>query len=107
MELMELSMRLRALAVFRGLLSEPVIESLCSYLDCMENAWPQGMISGYAELVSRLYQTDEGDLGRHILRVVMEQENIYIRAVGRGRRRRTIWPAAWPWSWKPCRRRRP
>ena len=84
MELMELSMRLRALAVFRGLLSEPVIESLCSYLDCMENAWPQGMISGYAELVSRLYQTDEGDLGRHILRVVMEQENIYIRAVGRG-----------------------
>ncbi len=84
MELMELSMRLRALAVFRGLLSEPVIESLCSYLDCMENAWPQGMISGYAELVSRLYQTDEGDLGRHILRVVMEQENVYIRAVGRG-----------------------
>ena len=84
MELVNLSMRLRALTVFRDLLSDPVIEALCSYLDCMENAWPQGMISGYAELVSRLYQTDEGDLGRHILRVVMEQENIYIRAVGRG-----------------------
>lgn len=77
-------MRLRALSVFRGLLSEPVIESLCSYLDCMENAWPQGVISGYAELVSRLYQTDGGDLGRHIQRVVEENENVYIRMVGRG-----------------------
>lgn len=84
MELMDLSMRLRALTVFRGLLSEPVIEALCSYLDCMENAWPQGVVSGYAELVSRLYRTDEGDLGRHIQRVVMEHENVYIRAVGRG-----------------------
>ena len=84
MELVNLSMRLRALTVFRGLLSEPVIEALCSYLDCMENAWPQGVISGYAELVGRLYRTDEGDLGRHILRVVMEHENVYIRAVGRG-----------------------
>lgn len=84
MELVNLSARLRALAVFRGLLSEPVVESLCTYLDCMENEWPQGVISAYAELVSRLYQTDEGDLGKHILRVVRESENVYIRAVGRG-----------------------
>ncbi len=84
MELVNLSMRLRALTVFRDLLSDPVIEALCSYLDCMENAWPQSTISGYAELVSRLYQTDGGDLGRHIRRVVMEHENVYIRAVGRG-----------------------
>ena len=37
MELMELSMRLRALTVFRGLLSEPVIEALCSYLERRRN----------------------------------------------------------------------
>ena len=76
-------MRLRALAVFRGLLSDPVVESLCTYLDCVEN-WSQGSVTAYAELVSRLYQADGGDLGKHILRVVRENENVYIRAVGRG-----------------------
>lgn len=84
MELLNLSTRLRALAIFRGLLSEPVIESICTYLDCMENEWPQGVISAYAELVSRLYRTDGGDLGKHILRVVRESENVYIQAIGRG-----------------------
>ena len=77
-------MRLRALTVFRGLLSEPVVEALYTYLDCVENEWSQGAVSAYAELVSRLYQTDEGDLGKHILRVTAESENVYIRAVGRG-----------------------
>ena len=77
-------MRLRALTVFRGLLSEPVVESLCTYLDCMENDWAQGVISAYAEFVSRLYRTEDGDLGKHILRVTAESENVYIRAVGRG-----------------------
>ena len=84
MELISLSMRLRALTVFRGLLSDPVVEALCTYLDCMENTWAQGSVSAYAELVSRLYQADGGDLGKHILRVVRENENVYIRTIGRG-----------------------
>ena len=84
MELINLSMRLRALTVFRGLLSDPVVGALCTYLDCMENTWVQGSVSAYAELVSQLYQTDDGDLGKHILRVVRESENVYIHAVGRG-----------------------
>ena len=77
-------MRLRALTVFRGLLSEPVVESLCTYLDCVENDWSQGVVSAYAEFVSRLYRTEGGDLGKHILRITAESENVYIRAVGRG-----------------------
>ncbi len=84
MQLNELSIRLRALTVFRSLLSDPVLESICTYLDCLENAWPQGAVSGYAELVSRLYRTEEGDLGRHILRIMEESDNVYIRALGRG-----------------------
>lgn len=83
MKLIDLRMRLRALAVFRGLLSDPVIESICACLDCMENE-SQGSVTAYAELVSRLYQTDDGDLGKHIRRVVRENENVYIRAIGRG-----------------------
>lgn len=84
MDLTELGLRLRALAVFRGLLSEPVVEALCTYLDCRENAWPQAMVSAYAELVSRLYKSGSGDLGRHIQTAVEQDENAYIRAVGRG-----------------------
>lgn len=76
-------MRLRALVVFRGLLSDPVIESLCTCLDRMEN-WSREGVTAYAELVSRLYQADDGDLGKHVRRVVREHENVYIRAIGRG-----------------------
>ena len=84
MELSELNMRLRALAVFRGLLSEPVVESLCACLDCVESAPPPKRVSAYAEFVSRLYRTEDGDLGKHILRIVREDENVYIRTIGRG-----------------------
>lgn len=85
MERNELRLRLRALAVFRQLLSDPVVEALCGYLDCLENARPrEETVSAYGELVSRLYQTEEGDLGRHILRIVEESDNVYIRMAGRG-----------------------
>jgi len=80
MELVDLRLRLRALAVFRGLLADPVMEALCTYLDQTEN---EKRIAAYAELVSRLFQTDSGDLGKHILRVVRENENVYIRTIGR------------------------
>lgn len=83
MEQMNLRMRLRALAVFRALLNDPVIESVRACLDCMENE-PQERVAAYAELVSRLYQADGGDLGKHLRRIVQENENVYIRAIGRG-----------------------
>lgn len=84
MELSELSVRLRALALFRPLLSEPVIEAVCTYCDCLENGWPAQIISAYGELVSRLYATDEADLGKHIQSVVEGSETVYLRQVGRG-----------------------
>lgn len=83
MEQMNLRMRLRALAVFRALLNDPVIESIRTCLDCMENE-PHERVAAYAELVSRLYQADGGDLGKHLRRIVQENENVYIRAIGRG-----------------------
>ena len=84
MELTELSIRLRTLAVFRKLLSDPVIESLCTYLDCLENGFPQMTASSYAEFVSRLYAAGHGDLGLHIQRIVEEDENVYIRMAAQG-----------------------
>ena len=45
MDLSELNIRLRMLAVFRRLLSDPVVEELCTYLDSMENGYPQMVVS--------------------------------------------------------------
>ncbi len=84
MDLSELSLRLRMLAVFRGLLSDPVVEELCTYLDSLENGFPQMMVSSYAELVCRLYEKGGGDLGLHIQRIVEEDENVYMRTAGLG-----------------------
>lgn len=84
MDLSELNIRLRMLAVFRRLLSDPVVEELCTYLDSMENGYPQMVVSSYAELVSRLYEKGGGDLGLHIQRIVEEDENVYMRTIGQG-----------------------
>lgn len=83
MSLKELRERLRVLAVFRGLLADPVVEGLCAFLNCRENNKPLAP-SVYAEFVSRLYRAGGGDLAQHILRCVEEDENVYIRSVGRG-----------------------
>lgn len=84
MELSELRARLSALAIFRDLLSEPVVEALRGCLDCREDARPQEAVSAYAELVSRLFRTESGDLALHLRSVVETSENACIRAVGRG-----------------------
>lgn len=83
MDLKQLRERLRVLTVFRGLLSDPVVEGLCAYLNCRENNKALAP-SAYAEFVSRLYRTEGGDLALHIQRCVEEDENVYIRSVGRG-----------------------
>lgn len=84
MELKQLRSRLGALAVFRGLLYDPVVEGLCAYLDCRTGNGVRAAVSAYGEFVSRLYRGENGDLAQHILRCVEEDENVYVRAVGRG-----------------------
>ena len=84
MELNELNIRLRMLTVFRKLLSDPVVDGLCTFLDSLESGFPQMIVSSYAEFVSRLYENGGGDLGLHIQRIVEEDENVYMRAIGLG-----------------------
>lgn len=83
MELQVLEARLQALAVFRTLLSDPVVEAL---LTCMAHnidgsTWDA--LEAYGEFTARLYRGG-GDLARYIQRAVEEDDNVYIRAVGRG-----------------------
>lgn len=83
MTLNELNVRLHSLAVFRGLLQDPVVEALAQCVrDCADLANWEASLS-YGEFVSRLYRAG-GDLGRHIQRAVEQDENVCIRAAGRG-----------------------
>ena len=78
-------MRLQSMAVFRGLLSDPVVEALCGCLNCLgENASQPQTASAYGELVSRLYRLGSGNLSAYIQRIVEQDENVCICAVGRG-----------------------
>ena len=86
MERSELSIRLRALALYRDLLSDPVVEAVCTCLDCLENGWPAQVIAAYGELVSRLYAADPPDMGLHIRRIAEDCETAYLRLLSRGER---------------------
>ena len=54
MKLTELYLRLQSLAIFRSLLSDPVLEALVSFLGAGDTAQA---VSRYAEFVCRLYAT--------------------------------------------------
>lgn len=84
LKLSELNIRLKSLSVFRRLLSDSVIKSLCVFLDCPDDAKISDSVSLYCEFVSRLYDSGEGSLARHIMNIVGDSENVYICTVGRG-----------------------
>ena len=81
----DLNLRLHTLAVFRELLSDPVLEKLCRYLDAAEAGGTRGeAVSRYGEFVSALYAAGTVSLARHIQSIVNDNENAYIRMIGRG-----------------------
>lgn len=83
MELHVLESRLRALAVFRTLLSDPVLYALQTCLASTTDRANWDALQAYGEFTARLYRCG-GDLARHIQRLVEEDDNVYIRAVSRG-----------------------
>ena len=78
-----LNIRLRSLAVFRGLLKDPVMAALLRYLDAPEGRTAEA-VERYGEFVSRLYATGRDTLAGHIRAIVSDDENAYIRLIGRG-----------------------
>lgn len=83
--LADLSLRLRALGVFRGLLADPVVAGLLSYLDCRRDAPVHACVSMYGEFVSRLYASGHDSLARYVLDAVCNDENPYVLAHAAGR----------------------
>lgn len=79
-----LKLRLSSLTIFRGLLSDPVIESLYDYLDSFEKT-PDTSVSAYSEFVSRLYKYGQGQLGVYVQDLIFNNENVYVKLVGEGK----------------------
>ena len=82
--LASLNIRLHSLAIFRALLADPVIASLCRYLDCLETSETSEAVSRYADFVAELYATEKRTLAGYIQSIVNNDENSYIRMIGKG-----------------------
>jgi predicted AAA+ superfamily ATPase len=76
-----LNIRLRSLAIFRALLDDPVVSTLCAFLEQTDTV---KAVSAYADFVAALYRTEKRTLAGHIESIVWHDENVYIRMIGRG-----------------------
>jgi len=83
-----LFIQLQALAIFRSLLSDPVIAALGKVLDCRDGG-PETAVSNYAAFAAALYATGKRTLAGYVQHLVNQDENVYIRMIGRGE---TPWP---------------
>ena len=79
-----LNIRLRSLSIFRALLDDPVVAALSRYLDKLGKEDVAEAVSGYAAFVSALYDTEKRTLAGYIQSIVNNDENAYIRLIGRG-----------------------
>ena len=79
-----LNIRLQSLSIFRALLEDPVVEALGAYLESLEQDNVAQSVSRYAAFVSRLYSTEKRTLAGYIQSIVNNDENSYIRLIGRG-----------------------
>ena len=89
MKLSELSIGLNSLAIFRALLQDPVVSALGDYLSSLEGGSTAEAVSKYAAFVSCLYGTGKRTLAGYLESIVTNDENAYIRMIGKG-------AAPWP-----------
>lgn len=76
----DLSLRLKALAVFRSVLADEVLAGLVRFLELRDVKDAPAALDAYGSFVAALYEASEGDLAAHVQRLVEDDENIYIRA---------------------------
>jgi len=81
-KLRNLGLLLSAFGVFRALLQDPVIRKLHKLL--LSKPGTEEAVSAYGDFAAALYDSGFGALGQYIADVVGDNENPYIRAIGRG-----------------------
>jgi Predicted ATPase (AAA+ superfamily) len=69
--------KLETLVVFRAILSDPVLQALIEVIDKSSKTKTEH-ISAYAEFSHRLFENG-GDLGLHIKKLVLSDENAYVK----------------------------
>lgn len=74
----DLKERLNTLCIFRELLRDTVLSSLCTYLENPTS-------SAYAAFVAALYRANGGNLGEYIKELCSNSENVYVKTVGLGK----------------------
>jgi len=80
MNLTQLNTALHSMAIFRSLLKDPVIRALSRYLTARDAA----AVEEYADFVSELFNTENRTLAGYIQHIVNNDENAYIRMIGKG-----------------------
>lgn len=70
--------KLGTLCIFRELLEDTVLSSLCAYLE-------NPTCSAYSEFVGKLYNANGGNLGEYIKELCSNCENVYVKTVGIGK----------------------
>lgn len=73
----KLNEKLKTLCIFRELLGDTVVASLCDYLENLS-------ASAYAEFVSRLYNSNGGNLSEYVKEICLASENVCVKAVASG-----------------------
>ncbi len=70
--------KLGTLCIFRELLRDTVLSSLCTHLESPTS-------SAYAEFVATLYNANGGNLGEYVKELCWNSENVYVKMVGSGK----------------------
>lgn len=83
-----LNIRLHSLSIFRALLRDPVILGLSAYLGTLQHGPVEESVNQYGNFVCQLYNTDKHTLAGYVQHIVNNDENAYIRMIGK---------AAAPW----------
>ena len=82
----EFLLKIHSLTVFRALQTDPLIRALCRYLIGLSGKDTVESVDAYCNLVSVLYQSGKGSLAEYVQARVNDDENIYIRTIGAGRK---------------------
>jgi predicted AAA+ superfamily ATPase len=75
---------LHSLAVFHQLKEDTVLRALSAFLDMPKEAGIGARVGAYTDFVAALYASGIDNLSQYVSRAVNNDENIYIRTVGKG-----------------------
>ena len=82
-KLENLALRRNTIAIFRGLLIDSVISHFMYLLD-NDQEDTEGFLICYADFISFLYENNITDISKYILKVILEDDNFYIRESSSG-----------------------